>query len=280
MNKTDTMLKHARNIFFSHWEEMLHFRLVVLKKCEHEDIHDLRVASRRFRSALYLLAPLCGEGDALKVVKDVRSLTRVLGSLRNLDEALFFFGSRAEGIALSELIARLGEARENEQRKVIKVLKGFKYDKLDSKVSEIVATITADSIRKRNMPSFASYLSTTSITLFESIYKHLPATIRPENTEKRHALRIAIKKWRYFLEIADRILERDYGAILELLKKYQTLLGSMNDMAVYAATCRKTGLTASELESVEQLLSLENKRLFDEFVKLVETEPISYTFLI
>jgi len=147
-------------------------------------------------------------------------------------------------------------------------------------VRGIVAAITKDHIRKPDLPPLLSFLSNTSISLFETIQKLLPAALDIENCEERHALRIAIKKWRYFLEIVSRIMERDYGAVLEHLKKYQSLLGSMNDMTVFAAMCRKTGAPADELAAAALMINDETKRLYDEFTALVEAEPLSYTFLI
>jgi len=280
MKSSVAILQRSGNILFSQWEEMLRLRLVVLKSCEHEDIHDLRVASRRFRAALNLLGPLRDFRKVPKLSKDVRTLTRTLGDLRNLDEALFFFGSRTGRTGLSGLVGRLAERRERERRKVIKALKEFRPGKLEPLVREIVSGITMDSIQKPNIPPLPSYLSNTSITLFEKIQSLLPAALDFENCEERHAMRIAIKKWRYFLEIVSRITEEDYGTVLDLLKKYQSLLGSMNDMTVFARMCRQAGGPADELAAVKKLLNEENRMLFDEFVVLAKAEPLRYAFML
>lgn len=273
------MLERARNVFFSQWEEMLRLRLVVLKSCQHEDIHDLRVASRRFRAALSLLRPLCGGNNAAKLTKDVRALTGTLGTLRNIDEALLFFRSHDERDEMSGFMARLAEMREREERAVIRTLKGFKPGRLDPLVRGMVAGVTMETAQRRNIPPLPSYLSNTSISLFETIHSHLPAALSAGATEERHALRIAIKKWRYFLETVSMILDRDYTAVLERLKKYQSILGSMNDMIVFAGMCREAGLAGDDLDAAEHLLNLENDRLFGELILLVEAEPLSYTFL-
>jgi CHAD domain-containing protein len=280
MKNTVAMLQRTGNVFFSQWEELLRLRQVVLKSCEHEDIHDLRVASRRFRAALNLLGPLCAGCNVQKISKVVRTLTRTLGDLRNLDEALVFFGPRPGQSGLTGLVNRLEAVRDDEQRGVVKDLKHFKPGKRDQQVREIVAGITTYNTRKQNIPTLPSYLSNTSISLFETVQTLLPAALHLENTEERHALRIAIKKWRYFLEIVARISERDYDAVLEQLKKYQSILGSMNDMMVFAAMCRNIGEPAEERAAAEQMLSNETTRLFDEFIALVDAEPLSYTFLI
>jgi CHAD domain-containing protein len=280
MKNTHAILQRTGDVFFSQWEELLRLRQIVLKSCEHEDIHDLRVASRRFRAALYLLRLLGGGSNVQKVSKAVRTLTRTLGDLRNLDESLVFFGSRAGQLGLTGLMSSLAAIRDDEQREIVKSLKRFKPGKVDKQVRDIVAGISKDNIRKPDMPPLLPFLSNTSISLFETIQTLLPAALGFKNCEERHALRIAIKKLRYFLEIVSGIMERDYATSLEHLKKYQSLLGSMNDMTVFAAMCRKTGAPADELAAAAQLIDDETKRLFAEFTALVEAEPLSYTFQI
>jgi len=280
MKNSEAILERARNVLFSQWEEMLRLRSVVLKSCEHEDIHDLRVASRRFRAALNLLGPLSGCGDVPVLTRQVRSLTRTLGNLRNLDEALVFMGTHAEQVGLPGLMGLLAGQREHEQRAIIKALKAFKPKKHDGMVRAVVACLTMERLRTGIAVPLPSYLSNTSISLFETIQDLLPAALDFENTGERHALRIAIKKWRYFLETVSVILEQDYDAALEQLKKYQTLLGSMNDMTVFGLLCREAGGAGNELDRAEQLLASESKRLFEEFAILAETEPLRYSFLI
>jgi CHAD domain-containing protein len=279
MSDTDAILERARNVFFAQWDEILRLRLVVLKRRGSEDIHDLRVATRRLRAAVRLLGPLCGTKGVSTLTRDIRTLTRTLGNLRNLDEALAFFGSHDEQSGLSGLMNRLADRRERELREILKALKKVDTRKLDVLVRKIVAATTMDCLRKRNI-QLPSHLSTTSISLFETIQTLLPEALGFENVAERHALRIAIKKWRYFLELVSKITERDYGTVLDLLKRYQTLLGSMNDMTVFATMCRTTVETADELAIAEELLNNETKKLFDEFVALVEAEPLRYTFLI
>src|SRR6185369_9560789 len=101
------MLERARNVLYSHWEEMLRLRRVVMKGGGQEDIHDLRVASRRFRAAFALLEPLAHPGAGRVVVRRVRRITRTLGTLRNLDEALAFFSAHADEIEPSKLLTWL-----------------------------------------------------------------------------------------------------------------------------------------------------------------------------
>ncbi|HEX9080391.1 MAG TPA: CHAD domain-containing protein [Desulfuromonadaceae bacterium] len=275
MKNDAAILERVRTALLSQWDETRRLRRVVLKRCELEDIHDLRVASRRLRSVLNLVGPLCGGGKASKLSREIRALTRTLGNLRNLDEAVAFFESHSGEPGLPGLTERLAERRERERRKTLAALKEVKPRKLAPLVRAIASGITVECLRERGVPELSSYLSDTSAALFGTIQTLLPTALDPEQCTERHALRIAIKKWRYFLEIVSRVMERDYGPLLDRLKKYQSTLGSMNDMTVFAAMCRKTGAANDELAAAERLITGETERLFAEFTALVAAEPLT-----
>src|SRR5262249_15273660 len=147
-------------------------------------------------------------------------------------------------------------------------------------VRAMVADMTMDNMLKRGLPPLPSYLSDTAITLFEAVHSHIQSALPVDGIEERHALRIAIKKWRYFLELVARIVERDYDAVLERLKRYQSILGSMNDMSVFAQMCRESAKEGDDPDAALELIRLETDRLYAAFVSLVETEPLGYTFQI
>jgi len=56
-----TILERSRGVFFAQWEELLRLRRAVLKTSDLDDIHDLRVASRRFRAAVELIFSIFGK---------------------------------------------------------------------------------------------------------------------------------------------------------------------------------------------------------------------------
>ena len=58
-----------------------------------EDIHDLRVASRRLREGLALFALCYPPEDIARLTKHVKRVTRYLGEMRNMDEAFLFFST-------------------------------------------------------------------------------------------------------------------------------------------------------------------------------------------
>lgn len=277
-----TILERSKGIFFSHWEELLRLRRAVIKSSDPDDIHDLRVASRRLRAALELLYPFVPKGEKTELRKRIRTLTQTLGGLRNIDEALIFFCSRTNVTAQADtvLYRKLTELRVDELKRIGELLTGFDYRNLDRIVREIVAALNEHCVIELNSISLLAHFSEVSIRQYQPIHQLLAVTSAPEKRTSRHSLRIAIKKWRYFFEIIAPVLDRDYTPFLELLKEYQSILGRMNDIVEFGALLDTIELPDDERERAAELLKSEDAVLLHLFTELVIRKPLTYTFLI
>lgn len=276
------ILERSKGLFFAQWEELLQLRRVVMKTFDLDDIHDLRVASRRFRAVLELFYPYAPKDSKAELRKNVRKLTRILGGLRNIDEALLFFRSRIQTDESSEftLFHALSNLRTAELKRIEKALAAFDHRTLDRMVREIVAALKEYSGADRNSISLPAYFSDVSIRQYVPIHQLFAVSTRPELAAHRHALRIAIKKWRYFFEIIGQILDRDYKSHLELLREYQSILGQMNDIAEFRLLLGNLDLPKNEQEYAEATLLKEDTLLLENFTGLTERKPLTYTFLI
>jgi CHAD domain-containing protein len=253
-----------------------------MKTSDPDDIHDLRVSSRRFRAALELLYPVVPKGSRTELKRNICKLTRKLGGLRNIDEALSFFQLQTGAEAPFEmtLCPSLAGLRNGEFKRIEKALKAFDQRALDRLVRELVAGLNQEFITQGNSISLLAYFSDVSIRLYLPIHQLLTVSTKPDHRTSRHALRIAIKKWRYFFEIIAQVLDRDYTIVLEMLKEYQSLLGRMNDVSVFEDLIGSLSLSRDEREQAAAILRAEDARLFEEFTELVERKPLAYTFLI
>ncbi len=275
-----TILERSRGVFFAQWQELLRLRHTVMKSFDIDDIHDLRVASRRFRAVLELFYPFTPKDSRTELRKKVRKLTQILGGLRNMDEALLFFRTRTDGSADFKLCHTISKQRLLELKKIKKALAAFDHRKLDRMVREIVATLKEDSIADRNSITLLAFFSDVSIRQYIPIHQLLAVSTKPEFTAQRHALRIAIKKGRYFFKIIAQILDRDYTLHLGLLREYQSILGRMNDIAEFRLLLSNLELPKDEQEYAEEIFLNEDTLLLENFTKLVERKQLTYTFLI
>lgn len=277
-----TILERSRAVFFARWGELLQLRRAVIKSSNLDDIHDLRIASRRFRAVLELFYPFLPKGPRAELRRHVRKLTQVLGGLRNIDEAVLFFQARvkADVSADATLMKALSSLRPGELKRIEKILKHFDHRTLDRMVREMVSEVNELSITQRNSVSLLAYFSDVSIRQYLPVHRLLAVAVAPRHRTSRHALRIAIKKWRYFFEIIETILDREYTPVLELLKEYQSILGRMNDISEFELLLRNLKLTPDEREYAEGILLSEDALLLESFTELKERKPLTYTFLI
>lgn len=276
-----TMLERSRVLLLAQWEELLRLRHAVIKSADLNDIHDLRVASRRFRALLELFYPFLSKVPKAGLRKAVRKLTRVLGGVRNIDEAVIFFQARIKtddsvGLALVRALTLL---RPGEFKRIKAALNEFDHRALDRVVQEMSGGVNKALIIRRNSISLLAYFSDVSIRLYLPIHQLLTIATIPERRRSRHFLRIAIKKWRYFFEIIAQILDRDYVQTVELLKEYQSLLGRMNDLVEFKFLIRTLELPKGEREDAKTVLRSEEELLLDKFCQLVGEKSLQYLMI-
>jgi CHAD domain-containing protein len=265
--------ERAGSVLFSQWNGFCGLRENVLRQADVDSVHDLRVASRRMRATIGLFAPFIAGKAVRRISKALRRVTRELGRLRNIDEAVIYFGALPEPLPV--LNGLLPAVREQELKAVMDVLKPFPLQLMDRMLREAVAELVRIPHEDQDLPA---YLSETSIQRYQAVYDLLlPATI-PESVETRHALRIAIKKWRYLLETLGQVCQHDYSAMLETLKEYQTLLGSLNDMVEFGALCDTLILPVHEIEGIKAALARNSAAYLARFIETAATRPLQYTF--
>ena len=276
----DEILERSRSVLLSQWEVLQRLRREVLETSDLDAIHDLRVASRRLRAAVGLFAPWIAPKRAELLKKNMRKLTRLLGGLRNIDEAQLFFRRRTPARTGGgyQICRILSEMRPGELARIKKGLKAFDARGLDRTVRKAVAGLKEGRNTDSENSSLPIYFSDTCLRLFQPIRDLLPLATAQDQRTSRHALRIAIKKWRYFLEITAPVLGHDYSSTVELLKEYQTILGGMNDVAEFVALCVPLALSRHERVFVETALQSEEELLLQKLTELMEEKPLVSTF--
>jgi len=258
---------------FSQWNEFCELREFVLRRGDTDSIHDLRVASRRIRATIGLFAPFIAGKAVKRISKEFRRVTRELGRLRNIDEAIIYFEKLPEPLPV--LNGQLSGERLQEMKAVTDVLKLFPRQEIDRTLRETVADLAGI---PRDDQALPVHLSETSIQRYQAVHNLLlPATI-PGNVETRHRLRIAVKKWRYLLETLGHVCRHDYSAALEILKEYQTLLGRLNDMVAFGELCGSLTLPLHERESITAALARDSAAYLARFVETATVRPPKYTF--
>ena len=261
---------------FAQWQELLRLRKAVLQRFVDQDIHDLRVTSRRLRVLLDLIWQYAACDDTRRLRRRIRRLTRELGQLRNIDEA----GSYLEGLdqeGLAPLLKQLRKQRRKEARRVRLLLEDLRCKRLTRQLHKSAKSLISND--QGAADRLLHLLAERSQALYQPINELLPAVDLCGLPDKRHRLRIAIKKWRYFNELLAILLAGDRKGLLGDLKRYQTLLGDLNDRELFLSMIRNCpALSASTQQQVEALVAVQHKKLLGGFRRLLKQRPLQYQF--
>ncbi len=266
----------AGSFLYGQWSEFLQLRDEVLKHRNMDDIHDLRVASRRIRAIVGLFSPYIPPKMRKGIVRSMRKTTRELGRLRNIDEAQAYFGVADHELpAISSALVKL---RKEEMKSVARLLQHFPLGWVDGLLRNSVANLAGQDNGASSGSGFAGYLSEEAQHRFQVMIELLPAATAPEQEEERHLFRIAVKKWRYLLETLAHISGQDYRDAIAGLKEYQTALGNLNDMVEFEGLCEALKLPDKELATAHEMLAKDKAHHLAHFLELAAAHPPDYTF--
>lgn len=205
-----------------------HFRLnepLLVRNRDAEALHQLRVAVRRLRTALWLFKPATKGREHSHLNKALVSLTRELGAARNIDVIL---ASMVRGDPARSQLAR---DRLQLYSKIIRKLDSLKFRNF---IFDIFAWAQAGEWRGRKkaarpMMAFATKRLDRLWSRIEGkagALAHLPV-------EERHHLRIDAKKIRYALEFLSEPLRgsgRSQEKFIKAAETVQDSLGLLNDL--------------------------------------------------
>jgi len=237
----DTMSEAARKALLHDLIQMLQHEEGSRTGADIEDVHDMRVATRRVRSVLRLLAPYFKTKTIDHYQRSLRKVARALGRVRDLDVLLEDLHRFAEtqpdegNAALQPLFETLNADRDEARKALNTALDKSEYAHFVEAFAQFVSTPGAGAKATDSdgiAPSKAQHV------LPVEIYSHL-ATIRAydsaiEDAEPAmlHALRIEFKQLRYLLAVFEEILDKPGREFLKELKAIQDHLGRLNDTHV------------------------------------------------
>jgi CHAD domain-containing protein len=195
-------------------------------------VHRARVATRRLREALPILAAEPKAGPTGKARRKIRRLTRALGTVRELDVALAMLDELARTehlprLAVEEVRTHVLAERDGSREQMRHRLDRVDGDKLNRRlasVAEHLATSTDQTWRTVLSARLLARATRLSDAIEQAGQLYAP--------ERLHAVRIATKKLRYVLELAAETGAAGAAPRVRVLKRAQELLGGLNDLHV------------------------------------------------
>lgn len=248
-------------------------------------VHDMRVASRRLREAMRLLAPLYPGREFGRWYRRIRKVTRALGPVRDSDVFIEEFSRLAPAFgeggrrAVAFFVGHRTGRREHELAALNRQLAALDLDKHRASLDSLVHAVsgTPDAARP-----FADFAHAAVAERAAAVFGAQPEALDERNMAEQHALRIDYKRLRYAVEAFAPCYEDDFDSLHGTLVAFQDTLGNMHDLHVFldlvrdpalGAAAGRAGVSAHDLAEVEQTLGAYAHEAFERFVALVEEHP-------
>lgn len=245
---------------------------------EVEGIHQARVASRRLRELVPVLAGPAALGEAARLRRGLRAVTRLMGPSRELDVALGTLGAieaRAPGHAAAVAAVRTYVAHERARAGREARARAGRLD-----VGALAAGTLALARRSESPAAIRACARRVAARLARRAAGLEAAVVRAGlmfAPPPLHGVRIALKKFRYALELAARMGHVRLSGSMQRLKRMQDLLGDLHDLQVLGGLARDvmTQATAARRGKIEALVAAiedEIRNLHSQYV--VERESV------
>ncbi len=199
---------------------------------EDEAVHDMRVASRRLRTALRVFRDALPARRWAKVRRGLRRLGRSLGPVRDLE------------VQRASLAALLAEADESQDRAALEaVTAAFNADlaRLRRRLRRRLNRVDVDRLARAASALARRVRGTVvaKITPFEMLkplaaraFAGLDELRVQEQPNALHGMRVRVKRLRYAIELFQSVLGRRAADVLRQLRALQEALGRHHDMLV------------------------------------------------
>ena len=241
----DSMAEAARKILRFHLQRMLRHEPGTRAGEDIEDLHDMRVATRRMRAAIRVFLDYLDMDQMKPFVKGLRRTGRALGAVRDLDvfwektqkhlDAL----PRSQQGDLTPLYAVWLVEREGARTNMLAYLDSARYARFKERFGEFLQTAGAGALpvvsasgqpvphRLSHVVPVAVYERLAAVRAYE---EWLTGSDVP--LERFHQLRIDAKGLRYALEFFQEVMAEEAKPLIEKIKSLQDHLGDLQDAVV------------------------------------------------
>jgi CHAD domain-containing protein len=247
----DTMDQAARKILTFHFQHMLYHEPGTRAGEDIEELHDMRVATRRMRAAFRVFENYV-DGKQLKPIRKGASRTcSKLGSVRDLDVFWEKTERYLDGLPpeREDDLMPLREAweaeREQAREGMLAYLDSDRYAEFKERSAELMQTPDAWGLPALTKKGEAVPHRVRHVVPME-VYERVAGVLaydewvnEPDISLKRlHRLRIAGKRLRYTLEFFEEVLAPQTSDLIKQMKRLQDHLGDLQDAVVASEILR------------------------------------------
>jgi CHAD domain-containing protein len=236
----------GRKVLRMHLARMLHFEAGTRSGEDPEDLHKMRVATRRMRAAWRVFDGAYRPKVQRRYVRELRAVARSLGEVRDVDVLLENLDAYIGELptpgreAVEPLRAAWRREREVARKRLISRLdsKGYR-EFVDDYLDFTESPGAAEILTPLGRPSLVRDTAGSRIL---AAYEHVRAyetIITWADVPTLHALRIEAKRLRYTMEYFSEVLPVNARKLIAQVTEMQDHLGLMNDADVAATATRE-----------------------------------------
>lgn len=201
-----------------------------------EELHDMRVATRRMRAALAMFVDAL-PARARHVRDELGWVADALGTVRDLDvqiERVAEWGremSESDRLALGDLERLLSRHRDDGRRRLLTCLESSRYERLVASFTTMLRQGPSRRLAPARAPAVVVVPDLVRAR-HRSVTKAAKRARRSGVADDFHRLRIRTKRLRYALEFVSELYPGQTGKYVKRLVRLQDSLGAMQDARV------------------------------------------------
>jgi CHAD domain-containing protein len=266
LNCSSDAVESAAQVLRVRFDEMVGFRTSALDFSDIKGVHDMRVATRRLRSALRDFSPLLKKETLQPLKTDLKQIADALGAVRDQDVAidtLERLRKKAKKEQVQEGIEKLIEERrarrEPTQFDLTKALAETCINQLQKRFTVALKKAAGQKNSAQSIDFKQAGRNCIAASL-QDFCDLSPSIYEPFNGKPLHRLRILAKRLRYAIELFAVCWNKRIRSFAKEIAKMQTFLGEIHDCDVQIEIlsrrlCESEAGDKSEQKSIEWLLS-------------------------
>ncbi len=256
LSRDDAMAEAARKILWYHLQVMQAHKLSVFRNDDIEAIHDMRVATRKLRTAIALFGDYLDEKTFRPFAKILRRTAKKLGAVRDMDvfkeNVLHFAKTQSSPEHFSPLWESWEPLHQRRFEALEAYLNGEEFSTFSQDFSAFLQIPNAGARPDREksgrplphkikhaLPSVLYQKLGAVLVYDDDFHAHL------NSTKRLHQLRIDVKVLRYTLDFIAPLFSRDTKKLIQKLKPLQNHLGELQDVEVAQTQLRHFLATGS-----------------------------------
>lgn len=239
ISPTDTMAQAGRKVLLHHLRRCLSHEAGTRAGENIEELHDMRVATRRMRAAFRVFGKHMPGEPMRCFLEELCWLASALGAVRDRDVFIEFLATylqrapEGDRPVLNQLLGHRRRERSRYQKALLDVLDSDRYRQFAAAFGTFLSNPDSVSVAGEAVPP--TVLAAGPEVLRERLKKvrRYRKSAPYADSQELHELRIACKRLRYAAEFFDPCFDSAFSGLIKQCVKIQDALGNVHDADVY-----------------------------------------------